>query len=266
MRGIVSCIKHGPSVVDNLYFVVHEDAGELTLSEFTSPIAMHLGDEVDIDTDSGSILMSSQHAGLDEIFSRRLDEFVKSSLNEDMRPCDIAGLDEITKAMGPKLSGAARLLARKLVRAAPVIVRFHNDADGSSGAYALYKSLERFFEGDFFSARPRIIWKMHKNVVYAHEDAQEDIITINNYESGQKPLLVVIDFGTSQGSNQGVERIKESFDIIWLDHHPLESDAKVRELANYVNPWDWGGESSYTAGFLACQLSKMFSDIDVSCM
>lgn len=266
IKGIVNCIKHGPSIVENTYFVVHEAAGELTLSEFESKIELHAGEEIDIDMDCGDIAISSQTLGLAGKFEERLDKFAKEYVSGEIRRSGIADLDSITKKMEKKLHACARLLARKLLRAAPVIVRFHNDADGSSGAYALYKSLERFFENDFFSTKPRITWKMHRNVIYEQGDAEEDIITLNNYESVERPLLIVIDFGTSKGSNQGIERIGNLFDIVWLDHHPLEEDANVRSLENYVNPWNFGGESSYTAGFMACQFSKMFSDNDVACI
>ena len=167
--------------------------------------------------------------------------------------------------MWKELHKAARLLLTKLAIGAPIIVRFHNDADGSAGAYGLYKSLEDLAKRKpLFAYKHNIAWLMQNSVSYDPENAGSDILIANNYESISKPLIVMIDFGTSLESNNGIGMLKDRFDIIWLDHHPVIEDFRGVKLPHYINPWQYGGDSNYTGGFLACTFSKAFADIDTS--
>jgi RecJ-like exonuclease len=175
----------------------------------------------------------------------------------------VKGLDDVTEKMWKPLGSAMLLLARKLVLAAPIVIRFHNDIDGASGAYALYKSLAFALETNAgLEYKPNIHWRMHGGVSYSREDATSDILTCNNYECVEKPLLVILDFGTSPESNDGVELAKKKFDVIWLDHHPVMDAFEGRKFEHYINPWNFGGDSNYTAGFLSCMFAKALSGLD----
>ncbi len=266
IRGLVSCIKHGPSAADNVYYVLHENAQRgLQLSAYESKLVLECGEGIDCEFEGQLIENFSESPGAQGALGSLVSAWIEENLNAQIKDSGISDLDIITKAMNGKLRIAAKIFARKLAFGSPIIIRFHNDADGSSGAYALYKSLEKFFEKDLFGARPKLIWKMHRGVTYSEIDAEEDMLTLGNYASFEKPLLLVIDFGTSQGTNAGIQKLSDAFDIIWLDHHPLESEANVKDLEHYVSPWNFKGESSYTAGFLACQFSRFFyDDMDLS--
>ncbi len=169
-------------------------------------------------------------------------------------------LDKITSALWEKLEAASFLFLRKLLLGAPIIIRFHNDADGSGGAYSLYLGLNDLAKRLTFAQNT--VWIMNKGVSYSHYDAENDMLIANNYTSIEKPLLVIIDFGTSIESNPGISAIEGKFDIVWLDHHPLAKGFAGVSLENYVNPWQFGGDSNYTAGFLASAFTKTFSDVD----
>lgn len=246
--------------------MLHTDGdGQLRLSLHNSRLMLGVGEWIECDFSSRAIDGFPQASGIPNELGLLADSWIEENLGKDIADSGISELDAITRSMGGSLKNAARLFARKLVYGAPIIIRFHNDADGSSGAYALYKSLDYFFGKSLFGARPKLIWKMHRGVTYSQADAQEDMLTINNYASFEKPLLIAMDFGTSEGTNEGIQKLEGVFDMIWLDHHPLESDADVKSLENYVSPWNFGGDSSYTAGFLACQFSRFFSQaIDLS--
>ncbi len=166
--------------------------------------------------------------------------------------------------MWPSFQKSAELLLRKLILGIPVIIRFHNDADGSSGAVALSRAILDLSER--IGLKPNPIWIMHKSVMYTGRDVEWDMLAANNYSSIENPLLFIIDFGTSESSNPALDAADGSMDIIWLDHHPIEEGFKGKSLGNYINPWIFGGNSSYTAGYLACAFSHVFSDADTSDM
>ena len=118
--------------------------------------------------------------------------------------------------------GCDAALVRKARLRVPILVRFHNDVDGLSGAYALHNALlQTRKRGGTVDYEPNVTWRMHGGVTYNREDATTDIMTCNNFESAEKPLLIILDFGTSLDSNPGIELIRERFDVIWLDHHPI---------------------------------------------
>ncbi len=173
-----------------------------------------------------------------------------------------ADIDRITSRMKGRLDEIAALIIRKMMLSAPIVVRFHNDADGSGGAYALYLSARDFALSH--SLKTNFLWIMQRGVSYSGQDAESDILITNNYECVEKPLLVVIDFGTNPESNQGIGKIKDRFDIAWLDHHPIVPDFAGLELPNYVNTWQFGGDSNYTAGLLTSVMCKSFSEVDTS--
>jgi len=103
---------------------------------------------------------------------------------------------------------------------------------------------------------------MHYGVSYGVDDASNDLLICNDYESAEKPLLIILDFGTSPESNAGLEQVNDKFEIIWLDHHTPVPEFRGNKLEHYINPWDFGSDSSYTAGALTCAFVKSFADIE----
>ncbi len=189
------------------------------------------------------------------------------SSNIERRPYvkGVDTLDSITRDMWGRICSAAEMFLKKAALGSPIVVRFHNDIDGASGAYALFSALKRLVsEGGWFDVEANIKWIMNKGVYYRREDAISDAMLARDSESVSKPLLFIIDFGTATASNPGIEEALKTFDMIWLDHHPLQEGFNGKFLENYINPWSFGGDSNYTAGFLSCAFSHSFSDEDTA--
>ncbi len=259
MKHIVTSIRYGPSEADNAYYAVSLDS--FSMKEFKSPsFAFSLFDMVEADGEKVNFVSNGAIAR--EELEEKVMELCKHVLKESS-PSGIAGLDKITEKMKEKMRSAAHLLAMKLYTSAPIVVRFHNDTDGSSGAYCLFKSISEMLGANGIKAKPSITWRMHGGIAYSKADAEHDILYANGFSSIEKPLLVIIDFGTSKDSNEGIEALSNKFDIIWLDHHPIEEGFLGTSLEHYINPWGFGGDSEYTAGFLACEFSKYLSSFDV---
>ncbi len=258
MDYVITAIRYAASEAENEYYAASQEA--FSVKRFTSPsLVLSLLDGVAFDGGSAK-LQGAQRS--QSAFLEKASELAERELR-GIGPSGIGELDRVTELMVNKMHGAAHLLALKLLVSAPIVVRFHNDTDGSSGAYGLYKSVSSMLERNGIGDRPNITWRMHGGVSYSWEDAQSDILYANNFSGIEKPLLVIIDFGTSVESNEGIEELSDAFDIIWLDHHPIENGFTGAGFEHYINPWSFGGDSNYTAGFLACEFAKQFSALDL---
>jgi len=265
MRFIVSSIKHTASIKDSLYYLLSEDASKLIVVK--SNFLLNLGDAVEMNEDEQKHVLNTgilpdymlsrvEKSNTNDLYKKVLS--VSESLAKYEPNSEISDIQEINKHMLGKLKGSAVLFLSKLLLGSPIIIRFHNDSDGSSGAYCIYKSIKNLG----FEFESRIAWRMQRGIAYSSEDASSDISFANNFSSLSKPLLLIVDFGTSLESNAGIELSKDKFDIIWLDHHPIVEGFKGLGLEYYINPWLFGGDSDYTAGLLACTFSRIYSNIN----
>ncbi len=269
LKAFVSCIRRYVGADDADYFLVIQKGARTETRSLKSKIMINVG-EFGTAT-MGKDAIESFDAVQDEkekgLLYKKVEECAGRIVQKKVHRTGVEKLDAITDRLWSHLSDAMLVFVRKVAVAAPIVIRFHNDIDGSSGAYALYKSLvdaqKRNKEIDY---EANIVWRMHGSVSYSREDATADIMACNNYECTEKPLLVIIDFGTAEESNPGLELVRERFDIIWLDHHPVLEKFAGRGLAHYVNPWNFGGDSNYTAGFLACVFAQTLSEIDTKNM
>ncbi len=259
MKRVVTCIKHSGS---NTYTVLSTD-GEPRAEEVKGGLLLSPGEFAEIGG-NGEISGGGERATGEQLLG--LENEVDAAAGKQIRGMPYrTGMEEIDKAterMWPGIVAAARIMLRKLMLGTPIVVRFHNDADGASGAVGLHRGIGKLLGS--FCASPNIIWVMHRGVTYSERDVEADVLACNSYSALGKPLLVIIDFGTSTGSNRGIEVAREKFEIIWLDHHPIEEGFYGESLANYINPWRFGADSGYTAGLFACVFSHSFSDADTS--
>jgi RecJ-like exonuclease len=254
MEGIISCIKH--SGMNPVYYVASASASGATLEEAKGIEMLSLGEAVN--TENGIAYPAPKEQGL-------FNGGISSAISEEAARLQIMEpyltgsqeIDRTTRAMWDSLIASSSMLVKKLLYGAPVLVRFHNDADGSSGAYCLYLALSELMgTGKLAVKKSNTVWLMHKGVTYSEYDAASDILISNNYESLEKPLLVLIDFGTAPESEAGIHAAEKRFDILWLDHHPVPEGFFGSRMAHYSNPWLFEGDSNYTAGFLASAFSK----------
>lgn len=257
MQGLVSCTKHGVSK-DNAYFII-DVQGEAGTSEVDGTFGFKTGDFVSIGAGGTAAISDNPLLSMKDV-DARINGFVSRNMNNTEYATGNHSIDAITGRMWDRLRDAASVILRKMLVSAPIIVRFHNDADGSGGAYSLYLSAKEF--SSLHSLKANFVWMMQKGVSYSAADSQNDILIANNYSCIEKPLLVLIDFGTNPDSNVGLGNVREKFDIVWLDHHPLVAQFEGTGLENYINTWQFGGDSNYTAGLLTAVMCKTFSKVD----
>jgi RecJ-like exonuclease len=145
--------------------------------------------------------------------------------------------DSLVQKLWPALQGAASEMhaAKKLGRS--VLLRFHGDADGICGAFALTAVL------------PCKACQQN-SAMYTAREALRDIATIG--QEG-RPLVILLDFGSADGCVEGLELLRAAgMDCIVIDHHPYarKDDARI------INPFSLADNASkYTAGFLACEIA-----------
>ncbi len=258
MKGIVSCVKHSEAQGE-LYFLAGFEYG-FRCVELRHNMALSPGEF--FNSESGVVMEPEEAQKYRKQMYLALDYSISKAMIGKGYRKGVEDLDKVTLALWNNLESASLLFMRKLLLGAPIVIRFHNDADGSCGAYSLYTGIKDLSSMLDFS--PNIVWIMNKGVAYSRMDAENDMLTTNNYSSIEKPLLLIIDFGTSIESNPGIDAIKGKFDVVWLDHHPIVKGFLGTSLEHYVNPWNFGGDSNYTAGFLASAFTKTFSKVDTS--
>lgn len=264
LKGLVTCIRRYADAESTEYFVVVQEKLSST-RVLKSKMMLNLGEFANISISDDKL---GQFELIEDAKERKeMESGINRSASEMLRGAlyktGNEAIDKITERVWKHLEEAMLLFARKLVIGAPIVIRYHNDIDGASGAYALYKSISSAIGAKRgIEYKPNIFWRMHGGVTYSREDATGDTLVCNNYECVEKPLLIILDFGTSEESNAGIKLIENRFDVIWLDHHPPIEKFEGTRFKHYINPWNFGSDSNYTAGFLACMFAKTLAQID----
>ena len=261
MDGIVSSIKASVRPADNLYTVVSD-----RVVQIRSKLVLDLYDKVSFDMAEADVCgdVEIKGSGKDDyeaVMGRLVDRMgIEANLKK-------IGLDDkrysgvISKAM-PRLVDAAKTFGRCFASGAPMVIRFHNDGDGTSGATALYRSVMALEEKLFVNERS-VLWHMNRSIAYTVESMYGDGMLFGSYRSIEKPLLLITDFGTSPESMDAINRIKDQCELVWLDHH-LPYEGFPKDLTrHYMNSWGFGGDSNTTAGLLTCVFAQVISDVDV---
>lgn len=142
---------------------------------------------------------------------------------------------------------AALMLARAAFVTRPIVLRFHSDTDGVCGGLALYYAL-----------CAKITRAVPQRVpVYTEKDCEDDARALSGNIEKLPPLLVCIDFGSSDSKAYKFVREK-GWQILVIDHHPLSNGKANADLI--VNPHFYGGDSDYTAGILAVEIAQRLSE------
>lgn len=266
---IITAVKLSSNSAKNTYYAIAKRP-----YSFTCDTILKVWEKYEV----GEEALEKGHIGMNEVklvgeASKEEYEAAISLIMEDYgfgaamkAPKTIKELKAPTKKMLPILDSAVRRLARNVIAGAPITVRFHNDCDGSSGAIALYEALEELKRKLGIKEAP-VSWKMNRSVGYQLESFYEDFESSKSHQSVERPVVLITDFGTMQESESSIERsTQESHrsDLIWLDHHPIyEGFDKYRSLLPlYINTWDFGGNSDYTAGYLTAVFAEMVAPID----
>ncbi|MFA5382675.1 MAG: DHH family phosphoesterase [Candidatus Micrarchaeia archaeon] len=146
--------------------------------------------------------------------------------------------NEISEKMKPIMDK----IANEIKNASKIILRYHNDADGITGALAIYKALNS----------RKLLTFQNKGVTYEPGDALSDIRILQNESN---PLVILTDFSTNSESKEARQLIKKSgIGLIIIDHHPTEEKIQADI---YLSPWELNGNSFYTAGWMCCEIAKI---------
>ncbi len=145
--------------------------------------------------------------------------------------------DDVTSKLWPAMRDAALdiISARTLGRS--VMLRFHGDADGISGAFALTGIMQcKAFQ--------------QNSAIYSVKDALRDIAAIGQ-ES--RPMVILLDFGSADACAEALGLLTAAgIDYLVIDHHPYSAKSDKR----IVNPFSVDENAShYTAGYLACEIA-----------
>ncbi len=267
--GVVSAIREGPRKGEERYAIISDRvlcAG--------SPVELHLYDEVELEYDiekGQPRVLSANIRGEDrrDLHLKHLEALTNSLHMKDRldglmsaKSSNVKELDALSKKLLGKVGEASAELVRSLVSGAPAIIRFHSDGDGSSGAIALYKAFAKL-EERLFIGSPDVRWIANRNISYSMESFYSDSMHFGSYKSAERPLICIVDFGTTSESNDSVGKMGGTFGVVWLDHHPIPEDFHGKSLKNYINPMMFGGSSDMSAGFLACLFAETIMDVDV---
>jgi len=151
--------------------------------------------------------------------------------------------DGMTEKLAPKIKRLAALLSEAKAKNRFILLRFHHDADGISGAFALMGVL-------------RFQPYQQNAAVYSVKDAIRDL---SNIQHEDKPLVILLDFGMNQESEEGLGLLRAGgAEVIVIDHHPPSASAMGR-ADFFLTPWEFSGDESasrYVAGYLAAEVAR----------
>ena len=260
-EGIVTSIKTATNPTDNLYAVLSN-----AVAEIRSNLVLELYDIISFESSEKETKeVEVKRRGKRSDYERMLKRLVNAAgIGKNAEGIELKGkpYGNVIKNALPKMQDAAKELVARIISGTPVVVRFHNDGDGSGGATALYRAVSDLQQR--LSLEPRnVLWHINRSIAYTVESAFEDSMLFSAYSSAEKPVLLITDFGTSPESEAAIKHISGKCDIIWIDHHLPYENFPRGHVANYINAWDFGGDSNTTAGLLTCMLAQLVSDVDV---
>jgi RecJ-like exonuclease len=154
------------------------------------------------------------------------------------------------------LARAADNIMRAFISGAPMIVRFHGDGDGVAGAIALYRALNAIVASGLSPER-QVSWQVNRDVAYTKEAFYSDRLLFSSFRSAERPLLVIIDFGTHMDSNDAIAMAEKDCNVVWIDHHTLPELFNPGRRSIYINPFNYGSDSRLSAGLVASLIARI---------
>ncbi len=159
--------------------------------------------------------------------------------------------------------------AAELVKAAagnaPIILKHHGDCDGYMGAIPIEIAIDSIMK------KSRESWRMFKRApsrtpYYDYIDVLKDLT--NQYReiaAGRSPLLIIVDSGSSEQDILALKKAKQfGLSVIVIDHHePFRENGElaIKKIVDvFINPHEFGGDSSLTAGMLGVEFARFVND------
>ena len=258
--GIVTAVKKSPDPRNNIYTVLSKKAVFAK-----SRTLLEINDRVDIELEDG-VITSERVTGkapekdVGAALKRLVGELeIGKNIRKVVQHCKGTQYAHAVSGMADALEKAAAKFMGAYISGAPIIVRFHHDGDGSSGAVSLHRALSdassRLLDG-----QRSISWIMHRGVEYDVDSFYADSLELKNYESAHAPVILITDFGTAPGSERQIAETTKSSTLIMLDHHPLYTGFPKGRVV-YINPWDYGSDTNFTAGLLTSIFADSISNV-----
>ncbi len=270
-KGIVTAIRKAPDSRNNIYTIISDRALNVRSSlmlELNDMVAVKRLDSDERGQTIGALEIEGK-AGAKESegkLSKMIgglgigQNAIKMLASHSGRPY----LDA-AKRMSAQLQAAASSFLKGYLAGAPIVIRFHNDGDGAGGAVSLYRALSRL-DGVALSSQRGLSWVMQKGIEYDEGAMRSDFTEFSNFESILKPIVFITDFGTAIGSEAQFRDAAQKVDVVMLDHHPVYEGFPSSELRYYINPWEYGSDSNFTAGLLTSLFAEIIHPVETSDM
>jgi RecJ-like exonuclease len=266
-EGIVTAIRIAPDVRNNIYTILSDKvlpAKNTSILELYDKVEMKGVSPTEINT--LNVIGKATHNEYEVLIKEHLEKLkIKENVEKLVSHNKEKQYGDALKSMAASLVKASESFARCFFSGAPIIVRFHNDGDGASGAVALNRALIEIQKKYFLSDR-NISWVMHHSIDYDKGYFYGDSLSFNSYKSIEKPTIFITDFGTAPSSEDSITECEGKYNLIWLDHHPLYSKFPKDKIPHYINTWDFGSDSNFTAGLLTCLFAETLAKIDTEDM
>ncbi len=164
-------------------------------------------------------------------------EKIKVNMKEQIGEGPSIVQDDVTKGLWPMLGEAALEIIAAKRTGRFVLLRFHGDADGICGAFAI-------------SGMVRCKAFQQNSAVYTVKDAFRDIGAVGQEAN---PLIILLDFASNDASKEGIELLKAAhIQHMVIDHHPFGESPPE----GVINPFTLTSDGSrYSAGYLACEIA-----------
>lgn len=256
MEGIVTSIRIGSKSNDCRYNVIwHNKAAQIR-----SAVPLDLYDKIDIDDNFEMPYINAKQPhgrASDAECDALIASFSKSIGIRQNKPHSISKeIDRFIEADADAIDSCALILLEAYVSGAPIIIRFHNDGDGSTGAIALYRAFGYLGKKLFENENANAYWTMNKSIAYSEDSLFVDESTFNSYKSIRKPLVLLTDFGTTNESEGAIKKAYKKYSLVWIDHHPIYDGCPYADFDFYINPWGLGMNSNICAGVITASIAE----------
>jgi len=197
-----------------------------------------------------------------KIAGKETEKRVQAWIKENSVPREVKLFIDttVTRKLNPFFARAASEIAESILTLTPIIIRFHDDADGIASVLELQYAVFSFassknipFNKSFFSTNA-------DSYFYEESFLHSDLEWAQSFPE-KKPLLVLADHASNEESTLVLEQARSNFKTIVIDHHPPALDFS-KHVDLFVSPFSFGEsveKSDYNSGYLAFEVARRFA-------
>jgi len=181
-----------------------------------------------------------------EIEGEQIMLAIESRLSENSKPIDIEPMvkADVFVKMDEIMTETASEIKKAALKNQQILIRFHGDADGYCGAYALEHAINSI------SSCKKI---PSKTPFYDYTDMLRD---------SEYPFIVICDMGSNEQSELSLKKAKMlGIKVLIIDHHELSGSNKDL-VSVFCNPNLFGGDLHQNTGILCTEIArKMIGEV-----